>query len=497
MSDINQEKLVKEKPIKVSIKGIQKILFQMENCMCKIDLENGKIGIGYLCKIPFHNNNNLLPVLITNYNTLNKNNKILSFTINNELKKIVIDKSRKKYINIDKNIIIIEIKPNKDKIYNYLEFDEIYIYKNKEKFEYNNKLIYIINYQNEELNVLYGLINDIIDNQEIEYGSIILSLETFKIIGIYVENLNNYNINYCIFIKNLIDEFNKYKKEINIIYKTYEEGDENIFGYKFVQNNKNNIELIINENKNELIYRCKLKKGENNIKIIIKNKLINLEYMFYNCISLKNIKELEYLDTRDINIFSFMFSGCSSLSDIKGLENWNVSNGKCFNSMFSGCSSLSDIKVLQKWNVSNGKYFYSMFYNCSSLSNISGLQKWNVTNGNYFCSMFSGCSSLSDIKGLENWNVSNGIDFNSMFYKCSSLLDIKILQNWNVTNGKDFSYMFSGCSSLSNIDGLHNWNVTNGKDFNSMFSGCSSLSNIKALQNWNLSNGNYFSSMFP
>ena len=191
MSDIKQEKLVKEKPIQVSIKGTKKIIFQMENCICKINLENGKKGIGYLCKIDFHNNNkNLLPVLITNNNILNENDKILSLTINNELKKIIIDKSRKKYINIGKNIIIIEIKPNKDKIYDYLEFDEIYIYKNKEKLEYNNKLIYIINYQNEEINVLYGLINDIIDNQEIEYGSIILSLETFKIIGIYVENLN-------------------------------------------------------------------------------------------------------------------------------------------------------------------------------------------------------------------------------------------------------------------------------------------------------------------
>jgi len=66
--------------------------------------------------------------------------------------------------------------------------------------------------------------------------------------------------------------------------------------------NKNNIELIVNGNKNELIDRYELKKGENYIKIIIINIITNLGNMFYDCKSLKNIKELEYLDTRYINI---------------------------------------------------------------------------------------------------------------------------------------------------------------------------------------------------
>ena len=96
-------------------------------------------------------------------------------------------------------------------------------------------------------------------------------------------------------IKYLIDKFNNYKNEINIIYKTDEESEENIFGDKFVKNNKENIKLIINGNKNELISKYKLKKIVNNIKIIIKNKIKNLEYMFYKCKLLKNIKEWIYV----------------------------------------------------------------------------------------------------------------------------------------------------------------------------------------------------------
>ena len=376
MSDIKQEKLIKEQPIPVSIEGTKKILFQMENCVCKIYLEKGGIGTGFFCKIPF--NNNLLPVLITNNHILNENdidnNKIINIMINNEVKKIEIDNLRKKYTNSDKkiDITIIEIKPNKDKIYNYLEIDDINKKKENIELEYKNKSIYILHYPNEELSVSYGLMNNIIDNMTINHycnteegssGSPILSLKTFKIIGIHYGSDKNIKFNYGTFIKYAIDEFNKYnKKEINIIYKADKEGKENIFGKQFVENNKNNIELIINENKYHLISKYKLKKGENNIKIIIKNKITNLEYMFYGCKSLKKIEELEYIDTKDINNFSYMFYWCTSLSDLKGLENWNVSKGNNFSYMFSGCSSLKDIKGSK-----NGMYQMVMILNICSL----------------------------------------------------------------------------------------------------------------------------------
>ena len=41
-----------------------------------------------------------------------------------------------------------------------------------------------------------------------------------------------------------------------------------------------------------LIEEYKLRKGENKIKIIIKNKITNFKFMFAECKSLKNIEEL-------------------------------------------------------------------------------------------------------------------------------------------------------------------------------------------------------------
>ena len=57
----------------------------------------------------------------------------------------------------------------------------------------------------------------------------------------------------------------------------------------------------------------------------IKNKIIDLQYMFFGCSKLKNINELKYLNIKYCNNFEYIFSGCSSLRDIKGLEKWNVS----------------------------------------------------------------------------------------------------------------------------------------------------------------------------
>ena len=122
--------------------------------------------------------------------------------------------------------------------------------------------------------------------------------------------------NYYIEYKEKID----YKNVINLIYEKNDDGIDNIFGEKFVENNKQEIELIINGKKKELINKYELKKGKNEIKMLIKNKLSNLNGMFSDCRALNNIEELKYLNTKEIKIFSGMFYGCSSLSDIKSLE---------------------------------------------------------------------------------------------------------------------------------------------------------------------------------
>ena len=262
---------------------------------------------------------------------------------------------------------------NISEVYEYLiDCDYIIIYKEK-KLKINNKEINLIErkLKNEELiEMLFDEIKEIRTKYYERGVKINQLIEKNEEKDKKLKNLEfNYNE-----IKKKIDELDenkkdKYKNEINIIYETEEEGNYDIFGEKFVEINKKNIELNINGTKNDLINKYNLKKGINNIKLIIKNKLTNLENMFYKCNKLKNINELKYLNTKYCMNFAEMFYECTSLSDIKPLEKWIVSDNANFQGMFYGCTSLLDKKPLEKWKLTE-KNIQDMFIKRSVLQKI-------------------------------------------------------------------------------------------------------------------------------
>ena len=202
---------------------------------------------------------------------------------------------------------------------------------------------------------------------------------------------------------------------------------------------KKNIELKINGKKTNLIDKYKLKEGDNNITLIIKNKITNLSNMFYQCQQLKDIHELKYLNTKYCNDFNNMFNKCTLLTDIKPLENWNVSNGTNFSCMFKECSSLSDIKPLENWDVSNGTNFNDMLHKCPSLNNLTPLKKWYISNQKInemelqkfeikLCSLSDGpvgktaiCRRLCDNKFNENFGNTIGGAYFQKIIKMNSV----------------------------------------------------------------------------
>ena len=207
------------------------------------------------------------------------------------------------------------------------------------------------------------------------------------------------------FIGESLKGLDLYKDKISIIYSVLTKGYYTIFGGNFVMNNKFNIKLIINGKQNiDLVSVYELNPGENIITLILKNKLTNLSEMFSGCKILKDIKELEFFDVRNVQNLSGMFNGCSFLFDLNPLLNWNVSSCTNFSLMFCNCTSLSDITPLQFWNVSRGNDFSYMFSKCTNLININALQNWNVANGKDFKSMFSECPKV-DLRPIQKWNV--------------------------------------------------------------------------------------------
>ena len=62
--EVEEEFINEEYPESITIEGTKNILEQMEKCICKIYLKNGKKGTGFFCKINY--DNKYIPVMMTN-----------------------------------------------------------------------------------------------------------------------------------------------------------------------------------------------------------------------------------------------------------------------------------------------------------------------------------------------------------------------------------------------------------------------------------------------
>ena len=175
MVDIIREVNLENSISSVSATNTNLILFQMNNCICKIIKKDGEKGTGFFCKIKVNQKQDLLPVLATNNHILNlknlkdKNCFTLVFNEDKEMREIVIDKKRKIYTNPNKefDVTFIEILP-KDNIKNFLEIDEAIIEKEKNirEITYKKQSIYLLHYpKSQEVEVSYGKILDINDHK--------------------------------------------------------------------------------------------------------------------------------------------------------------------------------------------------------------------------------------------------------------------------------------------------------------------------------------------
>ena len=240
----------------------------MEKSICKIEFDTGECGNGFFCSIQF-NDSYVIKVLITNNHIWKESNNFekIKLIINDELKEIIIDKSRLKYINEEYGVNIIEIKDIDDIDKDiFLEIDSSNL----------NELIsiYLLYYseENKEIVKFYSKIQKIYENNIFEFDSNnlpdlilspIINKNNNKIIGINIcsRDKDDFNKKKGIFINKIIEEF-----KINKLYKIMNENDINLnndddlitiiyeikgkekiqlFGSKFVKNNNDKCSIFI------------------------------------------------------------------------------------------------------------------------------------------------------------------------------------------------------------------------------------------------------------
>ena len=505
MSDINRERYIKNSPIPIAIKGIEEILRQMRRCVCKFK-NNNIFGTGFFAKIPYKSEFKI--VLITCYHVFNEkdiiNDNILKISINNEeeYKTIEIDDNRIIITNEELDLTIIEIK-DKDKLEdNYLEIDERFNLGDINE-RYKKESIYILNYpKGDDIVVSFGLLNFIEDKKIFHFcsteegssGSPILSLKTFKLMGIHTGSDHNRDYNQGLFIKYIIDEFNKRAnaKIITAIYKiNHNEKILKILDDKFIKNNIKNCKLIIDNKELNLTYKYPIKNKRNNSQIEIKIKIINsltdISYMFYECSSLISLPDICNLDTSKITNMKFLFTKCDSLSNISDISKWDTSKVEDMQGLFGLCSSLEALPDISKWDISKVKNLSDIFASCYSLKSLPDLSKWNTSNAESMNFIFSKCHSLINLPDISTWNISNAISLNGFFSTCSSLKKLPDISKWDISKVKSLGRFFGDCSLLEDLPDISKWNTSNIINMSGLFENCCSLTCLPDISNWDTS----------
>jgi len=155
---------------------------------------------------------------------------------------------------------------------------------------------------------------------------------------------------------------------INIIYdikRAYKYID--IFGSKFVKNNKNKCKMIIDNKEYEITEKYNIENYNNNelnIKLKGINNVIDMSGMFYGCSSLSSLSDISNWITNKATNMRYMFYECSSLSSLPDISKWNTNNVIDMSGMFYGCSSLSSLPDISNWITKNVTYMSYMFNKC-------------------------------------------------------------------------------------------------------------------------------------
>lgn len=167
-----------------------------------------------------------------------------------------------------------------------------------------------------------------------------------------------------------------------------------------------------------------------------------------------------------------MYEGMSSLREIENIEMVNTSLVKDMTSMFAGCSELTTLD-LSHFDTSNVITMWGMFADCTKLTNldISHFDTSQVANMGW---MFenTGLTGLD----LSHFDTSNVVTMNGMFFNSKNLrwLDVSTFKTTKLTRLENF---LEGCSSLVNLD-ISNFDVSQVTNISWMLKNCSSLARL-------------------
>lgn len=138
------------------------------------------------------------------------------------------------------------------------------------------------------------------------------------------------------------------------------------------------------------------------------SNVIDMRYMFNNCLKLTTIPQL---DTSKVTNMISMLRGCYHLATFPQLDTSNVTQ---MNYMFYDCHDLTTISQLNTSKVTSMGY---MFYNCYALTTID-MTHMNITQPYNISAFASNCYSLTKliIRNMTTIPSINTNSFNSCYH---------------------------------------------------------------------------------
>ena len=333
----------------VSLEQTEIIVNQIKSSICQIIINEKMKAIGAFCKVPFPDEKNLLPIILTSNIVLDRryleNEDEITILIYNCSKPITINlENRIKYSNDEYDIAIIEIKEDIDGINNYLEIDDL---QTQETKKYIKKSIYILQFFCENFYISYGIIDNIIKGKEYSFnlicstikgsiGSLILNFSNNKLIGINIDNKDNkYDTrgNFLGFaFKEFVDEKYYHKVMIKEFLRKY--------NLKLIDNKIESMDLSYNDLGNDDFKFLK----DLDFKELDHLKDLNLEYNNIQYIS--SLNEIKFKEIENLNLSNNRISNISVFENVifKGLKILNLSNNYIIN---INCIMNFDSKLLE------------------------------------------------------------------------------------------------------------------------------------------------------
>lgn len=494
---------------KIMINAETTMIQQVNECICEITNNKDKTGNGFLCQIPFPDQFNLLPVLISSSHFLipeqiRNTTLILDFGFPNPKKHVFINNFRKLYSSQKYDITIIEIIPEIDGLYNYLDLDDESLFEDNLEDIYKDKEIYIVKDISErKKKFVTGKIGKIeefniahscqVENEN--YGGPIINLETFCVIGVIREKEFSDNKD-DVLLKYPCQEFIRQNSNISIKNKIIikldiddDDVDEEVYFFDNSNYKDKNGVSHCHENLGELtVYNTKLFINDNEAKyqkyiipkpeetgtIIIRIEfefnLINCCRMFYECDNIVDI-DMSNCDTQYVTDMSFMFYGCNNLTKLN-LCSMNTISVKDTRAMFSGCNKLTNLYFSPYFNNKNNTSMEQMFFNCENLTELK-LEYFHTENVNNMSGMCNGCKNMSSID-LSSFDTGNVTDMSFMFNNCNLVENLNLL-SFETKKVKDMRAMFSRCKNLRKLEISDKFNTEEVTSMEQMFADCNKL----------------------